>query len=57
MSYTITDDGGTIAIRATLVSRVELKELIGKLQERLDAEKESNISTNPAPDGAKAGEA
>ncbi len=53
--YTIVDDGPTIAIRATLVSRDELKELIAKLQTRLDAEKESNIST-PAPDGAKPGE-
>ena len=36
MSYTITDDGDEINIRATITQRWELAELVTKLQQRVD---------------------
>lgn len=44
MSYTITDDNDTLNIRAVITNRIELAELVEKLQRRLDG-KEVNVTT------------
>ena len=54
MPYTITDDETTLMIRATIVNRIELKELIDKLQQRLDGE-DVNITTGEETDERQAG--
>ena len=42
--YTITDDNDTLNIRAIITDRIELKELVDKLQLVLDG-KDVNITT------------
>lgn len=44
MPYTIDDDNDTLNIRAVITNRIELAELVEKLQMRLDG-KEVNVST------------
>ena len=48
MPYTIDDDNDTLNIRAVITNRIELAELVEKLQMRLDG-KEVNVSTPPKP--------
>lgn len=44
MPYFIDDDGDTLNIRAIIHNRIELQELVEKLQARLDG-KEVNVTT------------
>lgn len=47
--YTIVDDGDVLNIRASITDRIELRELVGKLQKRLDGE-DVNITTQEKTD-------